>query len=109
VFLGSETCWILLGKCPIWIRVWGGKMVALEVLTHLSPEDRNLLIDFILECLKEDWFLVEIKHAIRTTEEELRRSLDHLSRLSNLARAAKENADQMQNIFLLMTKGEGNT
>ena len=84
-------------------------MVALEVLTHLTPEDRNLLIDFILECLKEDWFLMEIKQAIRTSEEELRRSLDLLSRLSNLARAAKENADQIQSVYLLMTKSKGNT
>jgi hypothetical protein len=84
-------------------------MVALEVLTHLTPEDRNLLIDFILECLKEDWFLMEIKQAIRTSEEELRRSLDLLSRLSNLARAAKENADQIQSVYLLMTKSKRNT
>lgn len=84
-------------------------MVALEVLTHLTPQDRNLLIDFILECLKEDWFLMEIKQAIRTSEDELRRSLDLLSRLSNLVRAAKENADQIQNIHLLMTKGKGNS
>jgi hypothetical protein len=84
-------------------------MVALEVLTHLSHEDRNLLIDFFLECLKEDWFLMEIKQAIKTSEDELRRSLDLLSRLSNLVRAAKENADQIQNFYLLMTKGEGNT
>ena len=83
-------------------------MVALEVLKHLSPEDRNLLIDFILECLKEDWFLVEMKRAIKTSEEGLRRNLDLLSRLSNLAHAAKENADQIQSAYLLLTKSKGN-
>ena len=84
-------------------------MAAWEVLTGLTPEDRNLLVDFILECLNEDWFLMEIKQAIKTSEDELRRSLDLLSRLSNLARAAKENADQIQGVYLLMTKGKGNT
>ena len=84
-------------------------MLALEVLKHLTSEDRNLLIDFILECLKQDWFLMEIKQAIRTSEEELRRSLDLLSLLSNLARAAKENADRIQDIYLLMNKSKGNT
>jgi hypothetical protein len=41
-----------------------GKMEALEVLTPLSPENGNLLVDFSFECLKEDWFLMEIKKAI---------------------------------------------
>jgi hypothetical protein len=84
-------------------------MMALEVITRLTSEEKDLLMDFILECLKEDWFLMEIKQAIKTSEDELRRSLDLLSRLSNLARAAKENADQIQNSYLLMAKGGGNT
>jgi len=84
-------------------------MMALEVITRLGPEEKDLLMDFTLECLKQDWFLMVIKPAIKTSEEELRRSFDLLSRLSNLARAAKENADQVQNIYLLMTKGKGNT
>ena len=84
-------------------------MMVSEVMTRLSFEERNLLTDFILECLKQDWCLMEIKQAIKTSEDELRRSLDLLSRLSILARAAKENADQIQNIYLLLTKGKGNT
>ena len=83
--------------------------MALEVLKHLTPEDRNLLIDFILECLKEDWFLMKIKQAIRTSEEELRRRLDLLSQLSNLAQVAKENAEQIQSAYLIMAKSKGNT
>jgi hypothetical protein len=83
-------------------------MMALEMMTRLTPEERNLLMDFILECLKQDWFLAEIRQAIKTSEEELRQSLDHLSRLSNLAQAAKKNADQTLNIYLLMTKSQGN-
>ncbi len=83
-------------------------MTALEVLTRLTLEDRNLLKDFVLACLKEDWFLTEIKQAIQTSEEELRRGLDHLSRLSNLTRLAKENAEQIQTVYLLTTKSKGN-
>jgi hypothetical protein len=83
-------------------------MMALEVMTRLSPEERKLLMNFLLECLNQDWFLAEIKQAIQTSEEELRQSLDHLSRLRNLAQAAKKNADQTLNSYLLMAKSQGN-
>ena len=83
-------------------------MTVLEVISRLAPEERNLLVNFILECLNQEWFLIEIKRAIKTSEEELKQSFDLLSRLSNLAQAAMENADQIQNIYLRLTKGKGN-
>jgi len=83
-------------------------MTVFERISRLTPEERNLLMDLILECLNQEWFLMEIKRAIKTSEEELKQSFDLLSRLNNLAQAAKENADQIQNIYLRLTKGKGN-
>ena len=83
-------------------------MTVLEVISRLAPEERNLLVNFILECLNQEWFLMEIKRAIKTSEEELKQSFDLLCRLNDLAQAAKENADQIQNIYLLLTRGKGN-
>jgi hypothetical protein len=65
-------------------------------------------MDLIIEYLNREWFLMEIKRAIKTSEEELKQSFDLLSRLNNLAQAAMENADQIQNIYLRLTKGKGN-
>jgi len=83
-------------------------MTIFELISRLTPEERNLLMDFILEYLNREWFLMEIKRAIKTSEEELKQSFDLLSRLNNLAQAAMENADQIQNIYLRLTKGKGN-
>jgi hypothetical protein len=83
-------------------------MTALELISSLTPEERNLFIDLFLECLNQEWFLMEIKRAIKTSEGELKQSFDLLSRLNNLAQAEKENADQIQNIYLLLVKGQGN-
>ena len=83
-------------------------MTIFELISRLTPEERNLLMDLIIEYLNREWFLMEIKRAIKTSEEELKQSFDLLSRLNNLAQAAMENADQIQNIYLRLTKGKGN-
>jgi len=96
------------GKVAYLDKVGRGKMTVLELISRLTPEERKLLMDLILEYLNREWFLMEIKRAIKTSEEELKQSFDLLSRLNNLARAAKGNADQVQNIYLLLTKVKGN-
>jgi len=83
-------------------------MTIFELISRLTPEERNLLMDLIIEYLNREWFLMEIKRAIKTSEEELKQSFDLLSRLNNLAQAAMENADQIQNIYLRLTKSKGN-
>jgi hypothetical protein len=83
-------------------------MTVLEVISRLAPEERTLLMNFILECLNQEWFLMEAKRAIKTSEEELKQSFDLLSRLNNLAQTAMANADQIQNIYLLLTESKGN-
>jgi ABC-type molybdenum transport system ATPase subunit/photorepair protein PhrA len=107
-FLETRQCWVILEKWPVWIRAGRGKMTVFELISRLTPEERNLLMDLILEYLNREWFLMEIKRAIKTSEEELKQSFDLLSRLNNLAQAAKENADQIQIIYLRLTKGKGN-
>ena len=79
-----------------------------ELISRLTPEERNLLMELILECLNREWFLMEIKRAIKASEEELKQSFDLLSRLNNLAQTARENGDQIQNIYLRLTKSQGN-
>ena len=83
-------------------------MTVLEVISRLAPEERTLLMNFILECLNQEWFRMEIKRVIKTSEEELKQSFDLLSRLNNLAQTAMANADQIQNIYLLLTESKGN-
>jgi hypothetical protein len=93
---------------PIWIKVGRGKMTVLEMISRLTLEERNLLVDIIVECSNQEWFLTEIKRTIKISEEELKQSIDLLSRLNVLAKAARENADQIQNIYLRLTKSQGN-
>ena len=84
-------------------------MTVLELISRWTPEERKLHMVLIVGCLERERFLMEIKRAIKTSEEELKQSLDlFLSRLNNLALTAKENADQLQNIYLRLAKGQGN-
>ena len=83
-------------------------MTVLEVIMRLTPEEKRLLMDLILECLDRERFLMKMKRANERSEEELKQSFDLLSRINNLAQAAKENADQILNIYLRLTKSQGN-
>ncbi len=84
-------------------------MTVLELISRWTPEERKLHRDLIFECLERERFLMEIKRAIKTSEEELKQSLDlYLSRLHNLTQIVRENADQIQKIYLTLAKAQGN-
>ena len=83
-------------------------MTVIEMISRLTLEERNLLVDIIVECTNQKWFLTEIKRTIKISEEELKQNIDLLSRLNVLAKVARENADQIQNIYLRLTKSQGN-
>ncbi len=84
-------------------------MTVLKLVSGWTPEERKLHRDLILECLERERSLLEIKRTIKTSEAELKQSLDlHFSRLHNLAQTAKERADQIQSIYLSLAKGQGN-
>jgi len=84
-------------------------MTVLELISQWTAEERKLHMELILECLERERSLMDSKRAIKGSEEKMKQSLDLLSsRLSNLAQAAKQNADQIQNVYLLLVKGQGN-
>jgi hypothetical protein len=94
---------------PIWIKVGGGKMTVLELISRWTPEERESHMDLILECLERERFLMEMKRSFKRSEEELKQSLDLLSSgINNLAQTARENADQILSIYLRLAKGGGN-
>jgi len=98
---------------PIWIKVGGGKMTVLELISRWTPEERESHMDLILECLERERFLTEIKRSLKRSEEELKQSLDlFLSRINDLAQTARENANQLISTYLRLAKGgemaEGN-
>ena len=100
---------VILEKKPIGIKVMGDKMTVLELILRWTLEEREFHMDLILECLEREWLLTEMKRSLHRSEEELTQSLDLLlSRINSLAQTARENADQILNIYLRLTKGEGN-
>jgi len=70
---------VILEKKPIWIKVVGDKMAVLELISRWTPEQRKLHMDLILECLKRERFLTEIKRSIKRSKEEPKQNLDVLS------------------------------
>lgn len=85
-------------------------MTVLELVSRWSEDERKGLADLIAECLNREKFLNEIKERFRGSEKELAENLDLLlARLKNLNRIVNQNSSQIDDIYLRLAKGQGNT
>lgn len=85
-------------------------MTVLELVSRWSEDERKGLADLIAECLNRENFLNEIKERFRGSEKELDENLDLLlARLKNLNRIVNQNSSQIDDIYLRLAKGQGNT
>ena len=79
------------------------------MISSWTQEERDLHARLVLECLKRERSLIGIKGKVKISEDNLKQSLDLLlSELKDLTRTADETAGQMEDICLLLTKGQGN-
>ena len=76
-------------------------MTVLELISGWTEEERIRHADLIMECLKRERFLEDLKGKIKKSQEELIEDLNFFSaQLNQLAQAADEIADQIQTIYL---------
>jgi hypothetical protein len=84
-------------------------MTVLDLVAGWTEEERRRHTGLIVECLKREELLNDLRGRIRRSEEELDQTLGHLlSGLGDLAQAVNANADQIGNIYLCLMKAQGN-
>jgi hypothetical protein len=84
-------------------------MTVLELISIWAEDERRQHAELIVECLKREELLNDLRGKMRRSEEELGQNLDRLlSGLSDLAQAATANADQMGNSYLRLVRPQGN-
>ena len=85
-------------------------MKVLELPSRWSEEERKRHANLITECLNREKLLTGIEERSRGAEAELAKNLDLLlSGLRKLAQKINQNADQIEDIYLCVAKGKGNT
>ncbi len=83
-------------------------MTVLELISTWTEEERAGHADLIAECLEREKVLNGLRETIRTSEENLKQSLDQLlSGLSCLAEAMNESESQVQSLYLRLARPKG--
>ncbi len=84
-------------------------MTVAELISNWTEEERKRHAALIEECLQREKFLLDVHRELRAAEKEMDKTLDTLlMSLSDLAHAVNEKRDQVQTLYLLLAKGEGN-
>jgi hypothetical protein len=84
-------------------------MTVLKLVSRWSEEERKDHADLIAECLNREKFLTDIKERFRGSERELAENLDLLlAQLRKLNRIVNQNSSQIDDIYLRVSKGQGN-
>jgi len=84
-------------------------MTISELIINWTEEERKQHANLIMECLEREKLLKDLKGKIEASEKDLIKNLDQLLMgLSQLSQSADKISDQMQNIYLHMSKGQGN-
>ena len=92
-----------------WGRTKGEKMTVLELISSWTEDERRQHAGLIVECLKREEVLNDLRGKMRRSEEELDQNLDRLlSGLSDLAQSVNANADQIGNLYLRLVTPQGN-
>jgi phage shock protein A len=84
-------------------------MTAWELISAWTEEERIKHADLIAECLEREKLLHDLRGKISVSQDELKHSLDQLlSRVRHLAEAINNHKDQIQNLYLHLSKAKGN-
>ncbi len=84
-------------------------MTVLELISSWTEDERTQHAELIVECLKREELLNDLRGKMRRSEVELDQNLDRLlSGLSDLASSVNANADQIGNLYLRLVKAQGN-
>ncbi len=83
-------------------------MTVSELIANWTEEERKQHADLIAECLKREQFLNSLRGKIKASEEELKKSVEHLWGLNHLIEIVNLNEDRWQTIYLHLAKGKGN-
>ena len=80
-----------------------------ELIMNWTEEERKQHTNLIMECLERERLLNDLKGKIEASEKDLIKNLDQLlSGLSQLSQSVNKTSDQMENIYLYLTKAQGN-
>jgi len=83
-----------------------------ELIMNWTEEERKQHTNLIMECLERERLLNDLKGKIEASEKDLIKNLDRLlsglSQLSQLSQSVNKTSDQMENIYLYLTKAQGN-
>ncbi len=83
-------------------------MTVSELIAKWTEEERKQHADLIAECLKQEQFLNSLRRKIKASEEEVKKSVEHLWGLNHLIEIVNLNEDRWQTIYLHLAKGKGN-
>jgi hypothetical protein len=83
-------------------------MTVAELIANWTEEERKQHADLIAECLKREQFLNSLRERIQASEEELKKSVEHLWGLNHLIEIVNLNEDRWRTLYLYLAKGKGN-